>query len=470
MLDFSRIEAGKLILSKTDFDLVAVVESVAEQFAPLAHEKRLALMTFVAPEIPTPLQGDPVRLRQILHNLLSNAIKFTERGEIVVRAIPDEESDTHVTINFMVCDTGIGISEAARQQLFQPFTQLDGSMTRRYGGTGLGLAIAHRLVEMMDGEMDVESKEGQGSIFWFTARFERSPMSHMPQPCSLAHTLEKRILVVGENPTNREILHSHILNWNIRVSTVPGGDEALVTLRAAAEHRPYDLAIIDLSAPTAGKMDSFALACAIRQDATIAATRLVLLSLVDMSEHNGRLAEAGFVACLTMPIKQAQLLETINTALSEHPRTEADIQLVPRSNGFHRPILLAEDNMVSQRIVEWHLKKLGYTVHTFATGREVLAALSEMPDGYALILMDCHMPEMDGFEATHLIREAELLTGQRIPIIAMTADALEDDRESCLAAGMDDHISKPLHLDVLRKVLQRWLGDPASTPHHAHEM
>jgi CheY-like chemotaxis protein len=370
----------------------------------------------------------------------------------------------------MVCDTGIGISEAARQRLFQPFTQIDGSMTRRYGGTGLGLSIAHRLVEMMDGEIDVESKEGQGSIFWFTARFERSSLSHMPQPCSPAHALEKRILVVGENPTNREILHSHILNWNIRVSTVPSANEALVTLRAAAEHRPYDLAIIDLSPSTGDKMDSFALACAIRQDRSIAATRLVLLSPVDVSRHNGQLAEAGFAACLTMPIKQAQLLETINNTLSDHPRTEPAVPVAPCAiNGFHRPILLAEDNMISQRIVEWHLKKLGYTVHTFANGHEVLAALSEMPNGYGLILMDCHMPEMNGFEATHLIREAELLTGQRIPIIAMTADALEDDRESCLAAGMDDHISKPLHLDVLRKVLQCWIGDPASTSQHAHE-
>jgi CheY-like chemotaxis protein/anti-sigma regulatory factor (Ser/Thr protein kinase) len=414
------------------------------------------------------LQGDPGRLRQILHNLMSNAIKFTEQGEIVVRAIPDEESDTHVTINFMVCDTGIGISEAARQQLFQPFTQLDGSITRRYGGTGLGLAIAHRLVEMMDGEIDVESEEGQGSIFWFTARFERSPMSHMPQPCSSAHTCEKRILIVGENPTNREILHSHILNWDIRVSAVPSGDEALFTLRAAAEHRPYDLAIIDLSSPAVGKMDSFALACAIRQDAAIAATRLVLLSPVDVSEYNGRLADAGFAAFLTMPIKQAQLLETINNTLSENPGTEPVTQPATRfGSGFYRPVLLAEDNIISQRIGEWHLKKLGYTVHTFANGREVLAALSEMPNGYALILMDCHMPEINGFEATHLIREAELLTGQRIPIIAMTADALEDDRESCLAAGMDDHISKPLHLDTLRKVLQHWLGDPAGAPQHA---
>jgi CheY-like chemotaxis protein len=293
----------------------------------------------------------------------------------------------------------------------------------------------------------------------------------MPQPCSPAHALEKRILVVGENPTNREILHSHILNWNIRVSAVPSGHEALVTLRAAAEHRPYDLAIIDLSNPEAGRMDSFALACAIRQDAAIAETRLVLLSPVDVSEHNGQLVEAGFTACLTMPIKQAQLLETINTTLSEHPRTEPHVQSVSRSaNGFHRPILLAEDNMISQRIAEWHLKKLGYSVHTFASGHEVLAALSEMPNGSALILMDCHMPGMNGFEATHLIREAELLTGQRIPIVAMTADALEDDRETCLAVGMDDHISKPLHLDALRKVLQCWLGDPAHAPQHAHEM
>jgi PAS domain S-box-containing protein len=462
ILDFSRIEAGKLTLNHTDFALIEVVEHAAEQFRERAQAKQIALMTFVAPEIPSHVQGDPYRLRQVLTNLISNAIKFTDEGEIVVRAIPEELTAERVTINFTVHDTGIGISEETRRQLFQPFTQADSSATRRYGGTGLGLAISRRLITMMGGEIDVESAEGVGSVFWFTACFERSSLaldSH-PEPTeSNGTTAGLRVLIADENKTSRSLLHRTLLNLDLRASAVGSGREALDSLRAAAPHHPYDLALIDL--PTT-EMDSFALARAIRQDAILAHTHLVLLSDAATPGADERAQQAGFALHLPRPIGSAHLRDMLHTTLHQSAPAPA-LEELPLS-GEHPPILLIDDNPVSQRITLRQIERLGYVVHSVATGSE---ALHHLDSGtYALIIFGCQIPDNEGFLSPAQIRQHLHAAGQTVPIITLTADMTDtvDSAGALFIDGVDDTISLPVNLDMMHAVLRRWLA-PASAPH-----
>jgi two-component system, sensor histidine kinase and response regulator len=485
ILDYSKIEAGKLVLDRVDFDLAAVVEGAADILARLAHERHLALMTFIAPEAPARLCGDPGRLRQILLNLIDNAVKFTEQGEVLAHVAPVEAALTlnpsptglsirtgeyrggevpggnSVTLRFAVSDTGIGLSEVARRRLFQPFTQADGSTTRKYGGTGLGLTIAKRLAEMMGGTIGVESAEGEGSTFWFTARFE---CAHGTQPDVAALGRDSlrgvRVLVADDRPIQRNIIQAYLRSWGMTSTPCDNGRSALAGLReAATAGRPYDLAILDLAMPD---MDGFAVAQAATEDRTLAATPLILLTAYDAPGLGERALQVGFAAFLTKPVRQSYLFDAIARVVGAQGAGEPD----SASDQPFRPaplvvgpvwILLAEDNRTNQKTAVLQLERLGCQVRSATTGRQALEALAT-GDVFRAVLMDCEMPEMDGFAATAAIRRAELATGRHVPIIAMTANALEGDRERCLAAGMDDYLSKPVTLDGLRNVLERWIG------------
>src|SRR6185437_1262194 len=401
----------------------------------------------VDPEMPLFLRGDPNRLRQIFNNLLSNAIKFTDNsGEVSIRIHQTAETDTHVTLRCEVRDSGIGIAPENQARLFQAFTQADTSTTRRYGGTGLGLAICRSLVEMMGGEMCVESQLGKGSTFWFTAKLEKQTQV---APEALRSTIEiagSRALIVDDNATNREILHYQLLAWKIQNASTSSGAEALQVLReAAAAGSPFNLVILDMQMPV---MDGVMLARAIKAEPGLAKTKLIMLSSLGEQLEPDQLREVGITACLVKPAKQSCLFNCIADALGA--RRAATPEIPMNANATTTPvtshkgrILLAEDNTINQDVALGQLDRLGYTADVVANGREALDALGRV--SYDIVLMDCMMPEMDGYEATKKIRESERQNGnsRRLHIIAMTANAMQGDRDKCMAAGMDDYVSKP---------------------------
>ncbi|HKU74335.1 MAG TPA: response regulator, partial [Pyrinomonadaceae bacterium] len=408
-------------------------------------------------DVPLGLRGDPGRLRQVLTNLIGNAIKFTESGEVVVRAEKESEDAKRVTIRFSVSDTGIGISEAAQEKLFQPFTQADGSTTRKYGGTGLGLAISRQLVELMGGQIGLKSVIGKGSVFWFTASFEKQLEPVNTSPLDLNVLAGLRVLIVDDNMTNRKILSHQLGSRGMRHVEAESGKSALALLRsAAATDEAFDLAILDLMMPG---MDGFELARIIKRDPSIAATPLVMLTSYGERGGSAAAQQLGIAAYLAKPIRQAALFECLaNVVRTPHaakilalPTKAPAIEVKPASNKL---ILIAEDNVVNQKVAIRQLRKLGYRADAVANGREVLEALARIP--YDLVLMDCQMPEMDGYEATAAIRRHEPAP-QRTPVIAMTAHALEGDRARCIAAGMDDYVSKPVKPEELQRVLERYL-------------
>jgi signal transduction histidine kinase/DNA-binding response OmpR family regulator/HPt (histidine-containing phosphotransfer) domain-containing protein len=479
ILDFSKIEAGKLSIEVLTFDPRATVEDMGEMLAEAAQSKGIELACLVAEDVPTNLRGDPGRLRQILINLVGNAIKFTKKGEVVVRAALAEDGPDHVVVRFDVTDTGIGIPPEARSRLFQSFSQVDSSTTRKYGGTGLGLAICKQLTELMGGEIGVESNPGRGSTFWFTIRCERQPAPACALP-PRADLRGRRVLIVDDNPTAGAILRDLLIAQGLTSLCAPDGPEALKMLRAAAaEGRPYDLALLDLQMPG---MDGLALADSIRSDHSLDTTRLVMLTSFGRRGQAEAARQTGIAGYLAKPVRRTHLYSCVAAVLA--PETEAP------SRSFVSPpsmtgtpartcgrILLAEDNAVNQMVAVRMLEKLGYRGDVAANGLEVLEALSRIP--YAAVLMDCQMPEMDGFEATASIRNAEreMRTGEvstsflphpaalrRIPIIAMTANAMQGDRERCLAAGMDDYIAKPVKLQDLERALQRWIPSGEAEP------
>jgi two-component system, sensor histidine kinase and response regulator len=460
ILDFSKIEAGKLTFETRDFELREVVESTVELLGSKAQSKGLELLGLVERTAFTNLRGDAGRLRQILTNLLSNAIKFTDEGDVVLRVSQEAETATAVMLRFEVKDTGIGINPQAQQNLFEEFSQADGSTTRKYGGTGLGLAIARQLVGMMQGEIGVESEPGKGATFWFTAHFEK-------QATALRADENKepgiRALVIHQNCSNHN-LELHLANLGMRFSAVYGWREALVLLRSEAlKGDPFRLAIFDLMKPD---MDALKFARSIKEDAALAATRLVMISSVGRRSDRD-LLRYGIEEALVKPVKQSCLYDCLATvlclgamspAVPEHsPNVHTDGQT------SHHPaaILLAEDNMVNQMVGLALLEKCGYQADTVADGNAILQALS--CKRYDVILMDCQMPEMDGYEATRAIRKLEQSLRQSGPgrdppvyIIAMTANAMQGDREKCLAAGMDDYLSKPVRGPELQAALERW--------------
>jgi PAS domain S-box-containing protein len=469
ILDFSKIEAGKLAFEMVDFDLVDAVEGALDMFAEKARQKGIELACDLPAAVPKRLIGDSGRLRQVITNLFGNAIKFTEKGEVVLRVAVESESDTHVLLSFSVKDTGIGIPAEVQSKLFHAFTQADNSTTRRFGGTGLGLAISKQLVEMMGGEITVHSEPGQGSTFRFTARLEKQRGPSEPEPSFYVRNLfDLKVLVVDDNATNRQILRHQLFAWKMQKGSAANGHEALDLLRAAvAEGKPYDLALLDMQMP---EMDGMTLARAIKAEPAISPTRLIILTSMGFMHTRDELKAAGVDAYLVKPVKQSRLFDCLVDVLgrtaAEHvfakPSKHA-AQAEPADellHAHHARILLAEDNIVNQKVALAQLKGLGFSADAVANGHEVLSALKQVP--YDIIFMDCQMPEMDGYEASRTIRQAEqsgnISWKAPVYIVAMTANAMTGDREKCIAAGMDDYLSKPVRKAELQSALIQWFG------------
>ena len=456
VLDFSRVEAKKLIFETVDFDLQETVEGALELLAETAQSKNLELAGFVLADVPTQLRGDPGRLRQIFVNLVSNAVKFTEYGEVVVSVSSVKETETHVELRFEVRDTGIGIDPATQPKLFQIFSQADSSTTRKYGGTGLGLAIAKQLVELMGGQIGFTSIPGQGSTFWFTAGFDKQPPGAKAAAEAKRDKLNLHVMVVDDNRTNCQILEELLHGWGMRCTIVGAAQEALEKLQDSA-HDPIDAVLLDMHMPG---MNGVTLAQVIKSDPSLAKTRVILLTSLGKLLDDEKLAELGVYACLVKPVKRARLYECL-TGLSREqtaPSTkdkEAPAPKPPIVVPDHPlRVLLAEDNLINQRVAVAQLKKLGYMPDVVANGVEAVEMSGQKP--YDVILMDCQMPEMDGYEATEQIRLREKNEGRKpVYIIAMTANAMQGDREKCLAAQMSDYLSKPVKDSELKKALER---------------
>jgi signal transduction histidine kinase/CheY-like chemotaxis protein len=449
ILDFSKVEAGHLELETIDFDLVQVVEDVAELVAESAQEKRLELLAYCSPQLPAGLRGDPSRLRQVLLNLAANAVKFTASGEVVVRAQLEEQTVSGVVVRFEVTDTGIGIAAQDQSRLFEAFSQVDSSTTRRYGGTGLGLAISRELVTAMGGTIGVDSRPGFGSTFWATLPFGLAVDPAVARPCQVELLTGLRVLVVDDNPTNRVVLDDQLSAWGMSVEAVDSGAHALLLLDAATrEGRSFDLAVLDLCMPG---MDGLELARRISVAPNLGSTGLVLLtSGPDVGDAEAR--GAGIATCLTKPVQLSRLQAALQALVAgdrERPTTPSE----PVHRGRGR-VLVVEDAEINQLVATGILEHLGYTVDIADDGIHALDALARA--SYDAVLMDVQMPRLDGYQATAEIRRVEA-AGPRTPIIAMTAGAIEGDRERCLDAGMDDYVSKPISPKAVADALNRWV-------------
>ena len=461
ILDFSKIEAGKLEFENIDFDLRFALDEITEILAVKAEEKNLEFIGYVQPDVPSRLQGDPGRLRQVLLNLASNAIKFTSAGEVVIEAELIEEKQHRAKLRFTVKDTGIGIPADRLNCLFKSFSQVDSSTTREFGGTGLGLAISKRLVEMMDGEIGVESEEGRGSNFWFTVELNKQSVEQADAANSVMpeDIWGKRILAVDDNPTNRKIIKSYLKAWKCRATVAPDADQAMALLTLAAENdMPFEMAIIDFMMPG---MDGETLGKTIKENPTLKDTHLVLLTSRGMRGDAARAHSMGFDAYLTKPIKQSPLYNAILAVFgkkrdSKHRPDNGIVTMHSLAETGKRKlrILLTEDNAVNQKVALIHLRKFGFSVDVAENGKEAVEAVKK--GCYDLILMDIQMPEMDGHEATRTIRKA----GYDLPIIAMTANAMKGDREKCLEAGMNDYLSKPVNPKELLARIEQWSTSP----------
>jgi PAS domain S-box-containing protein len=457
ILDLSKIESGKLELEEADFDVRDVFDRIAGVLGGPAHEKGLELVVACHPDVPAFLRGDVTRFGQVITNLGSNAVKFTARGEVVVQASVASAVDDEVVLRVEVTDTGIGIASEAVPRLFDAFTQADLSTTRQHGGTGLGLAISRQLVDALGGRIEVRSTVGEGSTFAFTARFGRASSVPYPQRAPVAVLGGRRVLVVDDNETNRFILTEQLAAWRMEPVAVSSAGEALATLREAVRsRRPFGLAILDVVMPGT---DGLELARRIRADSSLDDLRLLLLS----SDHNvGRraVAEAGADGSLSKPVRHSELYDTLISTLAAGIPVEPDPEPAPAVPSLGITVLVVEDNPVNQLVATGLLENLGAEVALASDGLEAISQLAR-PHEYAAVLMDCRMPRMDGFDATRAIRAAEP-DGTRVPIIAMTASALEGERERCLAAGMDDFLTKPVDALALERVVKRWTGPHAS--------
>jgi two-component system sensor histidine kinase/response regulator len=455
ILDFSKIEAGKLELECVDFDLAEAMEEVGALVAESARAKRLELVVHCHNDVPTALRGDVGRLRQILLNFATNAVKFTQSGEVVLRArrVADASS-SDVMVHFEVVDTGIGVDPTTADGLFDPFSQADASTTRRYGGTGLGLAICRRLAEAMGGTIGVAAGPDAGSTFWVRLPFQPALDSVGDLAAAASGRLleGRRALVVDDNETNCVVLTSQLRAWGMAVDPACGAEEGLRLLRrAAAESRPYELALVDMVMPG---MNGMELARTVRADPLLSTVRLLLLSSVGV-EPDARI-EAGFVAGLTKPVRLSHLYDALVRAVTPfaiaRPRPVASSPAVPP--GSRGTLLVVEDHRINQEVAKGMVARLGYSCDVAADGIEALEALERR--NYDAVLMDCQMPRMDGFQATAEIRRREA-GGRHIPIFALTASALFEDRGKCIDAGMDDYLAKPVKSRDLEDMLNRWL-------------
>lgn len=471
ILDFSKIEAGKMDLESIEFDLRAAVDQIGDILAPRAQEKGLQFTILIHHDVPDYVMGDPGRLRQILLNLAGNALKFTERGEIVVSAQLHSSDGQHATVRFEVSDSGIGIPEDRLKLLFQPFTQADSSTTRKYGGTGLGLTISKRLCQAMGGEIDVRSVPNEGSTFHFTVKFELAKVPGVAQPLDMSALAGMRLLVVDASATGRKVYRELLRSLGISVAEAPDTDAAYDAMRhAAAEAQPYSVVLVDHFQP---HMDAAEFARRVMADPVLLRTRLLLVTSWPKRGDAAAMAKNGYAAYLTKPVKRGHLIEAIaavaapttervqakHTLVTQHTLTEA-----ARSR---TRILLVEDNIVNQKVATRVLEKLGYRCDIANNGREALEAAQKTP--YNLIFMDCQMPEMDGYEATKAIRQFEAHR-RYTPIVALTASALRSDYDSCIAAGMDDVLTKPIHVEPLQKVLNAYLSEDPPVRHKAKEV
>jgi signal transduction histidine kinase/DNA-binding response OmpR family regulator/ligand-binding sensor domain-containing protein/PAS domain-containing protein len=449
ILDFSKIEARKLDLDLVDFNLRDSLGHALKTLAYRAHDKGLELNFQVLPDVPDALVGDPGRLRQIMTNLVGNAIKFTHQGEVVVRADIEEMRTDDATLRFTVADTGIGMTAKQLSQIFKPFEQADGSTTRRFGGTGLGLSIAKQLCEMMDGEIGVESELGIGSTFTFTARFDLSKKAPHKLPTDRALLAGLRVLVVDDNDTNRYILEEMVKSWQMIPYVVSGAEDALAYLQTKPQ---CDVVLSDVHMPN---MDGFGLVEKILEEGLLDASRLLLLTSAGQRGDAARCKNMGVAGYLVKPVTSSELFDAIQMTLSYAKENAIPLvtQHVVRESRGKLRILLAEDNMVNQRLAFRLLEKQGHVIVLANNGQEALDHL--LKDSFDLILMDVQMPDVDGLEATREIRKREASTGKHIPIVAMTAHAMEGDRERCIEAGMDDYISKPIKASMLFEVIER---------------
>jgi PAS domain S-box-containing protein len=470
ILDFSKIEAGKLDLEKIDMDLRDTVEDVARLLSIQAHAKGLEVVTLIDTELPDALRGDAGRLRQVLLNLASNAVKFTHTGEIVIECKVVQRNSNSALVRFEVRDTGIGIPKHLKNALFQPFMQVDASTTRKFGGTGLGLSIVKRLVTLMQGETGVESQEGVGSTFWFTARFDVAENAVRALASPAAELQRQRVLVVDDNATNRKVLMGQLTWCRMDAVCAASADEALSLLRQAADSgKPFEVALLDHQMPDC---DGAQLGKIIATDPQLSAVRLVILTSSGQRGDGDLFAQLGFAGYLLKPVTQRELTECLMMVLAKSAATWQDRSqpivtrqtLRPQALQPKQRLLLAEDNAVNQKVACRMLEKLGYRVDVAGDGG---AAVKAWETGrYDLILMDCQMPVLDGYEATRKIRAAESTspTTKRVPVVALTAHAMKGADEQCIAAGMDDYLSKPIDKAQLLACLQRWLdGDTHST-------
>ncbi len=464
VLDFSKIEAGRLELDIVRFDLRGNLEGAAKSLAFRAHEKGLELICDIPSEVPDYVVGDPTRVRQIVINLLANAIKFTGNGEVVLGATVESRTADTLQVHFTVRDTGIGISREKQKVIFDAFTQADGSTTRKFGGTGLGLTISSRLVEAMEGELWVESTPDAGSCFHF-----RIPLGVSGQRPPRVNNVEpfltgRPVLVVDDSVTNRRILTDMLWFWKMRPTSAASAQEALSYMARAAEiGEPFSLVLTDGHMP---EMDGFGLAQRIKTDPHLAEAVVVMLTSGDRIGDLRRCRELGISAYLMKPVRRDELRASIVTALTPPPAENEEDSLTLQADGVVVPaagqrrslrILLTEDNLVNQRVAGGILEKAGYSVVTANNGKEALVALEEQD--FDLVLMDVQMPEMDGFEATNAIRLQERLTGEHMPVIAMTAHAMKGDEARCLGAGMDGYLSKPIRGRDLIELVEKYGRD-----------
>lgn len=461
ILDFSKMEAGKLEIENINFNLPALIDDVAQLLAHRAHAKRLELVIDIEDNIHPNVSSDPNRIRQILTNLIFNAIKFTDKGEVHVKVLTISDKDDSTQIRFTVRDTGIGLTDQERDKLFKPFTQADESTTRKYGGTGLGLAISMQLVELLGGEIDCESEYGKGAEFWFDLTLKKASGTRVITGSKSDKLEGLRSLIIDDNATNRKLLAQQMSYWGVEHDSAKNGISGIAKLQKASDDgEPFDMVILDMHMP---QMDGLNVAALIRKDKTINGTKIIMLTSVGMRGDANLARDAGINIYLTKPVRQLDLYNSLVALITDDniepskfiTRYSMETQLTT----FNAKVLLAEDNIINQQVASGVLRKLGCRVDLAMDGHSAVTEASGK--AYDIIFMDCQMPTMDGYEATGEIRRLGIKTQNdlNIPIIALTANALSGDREKCIAAGMDDYISKPFQQEKIAAVLKKWLPE-----------